>query len=104
MPLTFPTQNTLQQLFVARSPWSQQQLPPLEATQSSYRARKDLFPAWSAADDVKSKASQLSNEAQKEFQKASSLAQAKAGKIELYSAKYYAACTLGGLLACVGAL
>jgi solute carrier family 25 phosphate transporter 3 len=28
-------------------------------------------------------------------------AQAKAGGIELYSAKYYAACTVGGILACV---
>lgn len=51
---------------------------------------------------MKSKAGSLSNEAQKEIQKASQVAQAKAGKIELYSAKYYAACTLGGMLACVG--
>jgi solute carrier family 25 (mitochondrial phosphate transporter), member 3 len=37
----------------------------------------------------------------KEFSKASNAAQAKAGKIELYSAKYYAACTFGGIMACV---
>lgn len=44
---------------------------------------------------------QLSDEAVKEYEKASAKAQEKAGKIELYSAKYYAACTFGGLLACV---
>ena len=65
------------------------------------QARADLYPAWSVADDAKAKASQLSNEATKEFEKASAKAQAKAGKIELYSPKYYAACTFGGLLACV---
>lgn len=52
-------------------------------------------------DDAKNKAQKLSKEAQAEFEKASSKAQAKAGKIELYSGKYYAACTFGGLLACV---
>lgn len=52
-------------------------------------------------DSAKDKAVKLSNEATKEFEKASSAAQAKAGKIELYSGKYYAACTFGGLLACV---
>ena len=74
----------------------------LSTPKSSYKARTDLYPAWSAVDDVKSQAGSLSNEAQKEIQKASQAAQAKAGKIELYSAKYYAACTLGGMLACVG--
>lgn len=61
------------------------------------------YVAWSTVDDVKDKTNKLSNEAAKEFEKASAKAQAKAGPIELYSPKYYAACTLGGLLACVGA-
>ena len=52
-------------------------------------------------DDVKSKAGQLSAEAQAELSKASAAAQAKTGGIELYSGKYYAACVLGGVLACV---
>lgn len=52
-------------------------------------------------EDAKDKASKLSAEATKEFEKASSAAQAKTGKIELYSGKFYAACTFGGLLACV---
>ncbi|MCJ1478922.1 hypothetical protein MMC13_007606 [Lambiella insularis] len=99
MPLLFPTQNTLHQVFAAQSPIFQRHSQSQSQT-VSHTARKDLFPAWSAVDDVKSKAGQLSNEAQREFQKASEAAQAKAGKMELYSAKYYAACALGGLLAC----
>lgn len=55
-------------------------------------------------DNAKDKAVKLGNEATKEFEKASSAAQAKAGKIELYSGKYYAACTFGGLMACVSNL
>ena len=58
--------------------------------------------AFSAAEDAKGKAQALSAEAQREIQKASSAARAKTGEIELYSAKYYAACTFGGLIACVG--
>lgn len=62
------------------------------------------FPAvaFSVAEDAKSKASALGQDAQKEIQKASSAAQANTGQIELYSPKYYAACTFGGLIACVG--
>jgi solute carrier family 25 phosphate transporter 3 len=51
-------------------------------------------------DDAKDKAAKLSNAAVKELEKASSAAQAKTGKIELYSLQYYATCTFGGLLAC----
>lgn len=64
------------------------------------QARTDLFPTWSVADDAKAKTKALSAEAIREFEKASAKAQAKTGKIELYSAKYYAACTFGGLMAC----
>lgn len=63
--------------------------------------KHDLYTAWSVVDDAKNKANTLSAEATKEFEKASAKAQAKAGHIELYTAKYYAACTFGGLLACV---
>jgi len=99
MPLLFPTQITLQEIFAPQSPLYKHSAQP-QSPKSSRKARNDLFPAWSAADDVKSKAGQLSSEAQREIQKASAAAQAKAGVIELYSPKYYAACTLGGLLAC----
>jgi solute carrier family 25 phosphate transporter 3 len=66
-----------------------------------YQARPELFSVFSVVEDAKGKAQKLSTEATKEFEKASSAAQAKAGKIELFSGKYYAACTFGGLLACV---
>lgn len=85
--------------------------PSMDALQSSIyspmtsptprQARPDLMVAYSVVDDAKNKAQKLSAEASKEFEKASSEAQAKAGTIELYSGKYYAACTFGGLLACV---
>ncbi|KAK2053072.1 mitochondrial carrier [Colletotrichum caudatum] len=68
---------------------------------SRYQARPELYGASSTVDDVKGKAKQLSAEAAAEFDKASAKAQSAAGgKIELYSGKYYAACTVGGLLAC----
>ncbi|KAH8177670.1 mitochondrial carrier protein [Sarocladium implicatum] len=67
---------------------------------SPYLARTELYSAWSVVDDAKDKAVKIGNEASKEFEKASSKAQAKTGKIELYTGKYYAACTFGGLLAC----
>lgn len=71
---------------------------PRKATR--WQARPELYGAYSTVDDVKNKAQKLSAEATKEFEKASSKAQAKAGHIELYSGKYYAACTVGGLMAC----
>ncbi|KID77247.1 Mitochondrial phosphate carrier protein 3 [Metarhizium brunneum] len=76
---------------------------PMETSMSKptpYQARPDLFGVYSVVEDAKDKAHKLGAEATKEFEKASSAAQAKAGKIELYSGKYYAACTFGGLMAC----
>jgi len=49
---------------------------------------------------VSERANKLSEEASQELAKASAKAQKKVGGIELYSPKFYAACTLGGLLAC----
>ena len=66
-----------------------------------YQARPELYGAFSVVDDTKEKAQKLSAEAAKEFEKASATAQAKTGNIEMYTPKYYAACTFGGLLACV---
>lgn len=63
--------------------------------------KRPIFSAWAAADQVKDKATELSDKAVAEYEKASNKAQAKVGGIELYSAKYYAACTVGGILACV---
>lgn len=58
----------------------------------------DLYPAYSTIED---KAKKLSAEATAEFNKASTAAKAKTGTMELYSGSYYAACTLGGMMACV---
>lgn len=59
------------------------------------------FTAWSALDDVKTKADDIAHEASREFNAASQKAQEKTGKIQPGSLKYYAACTFGGMLACV---
>ena len=96
MPSLFPSYSILQDAFSLHQPFRQARAEPLNP--SSHR---DRFIAWSAVDDVKSRAGNLSTEAQKELSKASQTAQAKAGTIELYSGKYYAACTFGGLIACV---
>ena len=91
-----PSAAALQSSFAPCSPFRRSAAPQKPTTY-----RDNDVPIWSAVDDVKSKAGQLSAEAQKEYSKASATAQAKAGQIELYSGKYYAACTLGGILACV---
>jgi hypothetical protein len=105
MPFLFPTQDTLHNVFHPSVPFGRREAPaPRSIPQRTpLQARAELFPTWSVVDDAKKKAEALSAEATKEFEKASAKAQAKAGTIELYSAKYYAACTFGGLLACVSA-
>lgn len=101
MSSLFPSLQNLQQGFGARPgnapPPSRQ--PAASAT--PYQAPLERYHAYSVVDNAKDKAQKLSAEAQAEFDKASSAAQAKAGPIELFSPKYYAACTFGGLLACV---
>ena len=102
MPAVFPSHAVLRDAFGGASPYTsfhkKTQLTPVR---SKWLARPELYSAFSVADDSKAKASQLSNAAVKELEKASSAAQAKTGKIELYSYQYYASCTFGGLLACV---
>ncbi len=103
MPLLFPSQGTLHDVFYPSIPFGRREgAPPLPVPKRTpLQARTELFPTWSVVDDAKKKANALSAEATKEFEKASAKVQVKAGHIELYSAKYYAACTFGGLLACV---
>jgi solute carrier family 25 phosphate transporter 3 len=101
MPIAFPTGSALRDAFSSASPMNAFQRPTTHQPRTKYEARPELYSAWSTVDDAKKKTAQLSDAAVKEFEKASSAAQAKAGKIELYSPKYYATCTLGGLLACV---
>ncbi|KAJ5463464.1 hypothetical protein N7475_008408 [Penicillium sp. IBT 31633x] len=62
--------------------------------------KKRPFTAWSALDDVKTKADGIAKEASREFNVASQKAQEKTGKIQPGSLKYYAACTFGGMMAC----
>ncbi|CAL8575208.1 Cu/Pi carrier [Xanthoria parietina] len=99
----FPTAAVLQDAFSTQVPFARSSPPPPPSdtgSKSSYVPPSRRFSAWSAVDDVKSKAGALSNEAQKEIAKASSAAQAKTGQMELFSPSYYAACTFGGLMAC----
>ncbi|KAI9802214.1 MAG: hypothetical protein M1825_002935 [Sarcosagium campestre] len=100
MPFLLPTQAAICSVFRERSPAYQSSDGTTPSRKSKYEAQSSFNSAWSAADDAKSKAGTLSNEARKELELASTKAQAAAGKIELYSPKYYAACTFGGLLAC----
>lgn len=101
MPIIFPADNTLSSVFGPSLPFLR---PKPKASVPEHPLRRPIFSAWSAIDNVQEKAGELGNEAAREFEKASSIAQLKAGSIELYSPKYYAACTFGGLLACVGSI
>ncbi|KZF25973.1 mitochondrial carrier [Xylona heveae TC161] len=98
--MMFPSQSTLDNTFAARAGFGLSMAQPAPEKPSKYQARQDLYSAWSAVDDVKSKAGQLSKEAARELEIASQKAQSKAGKLEMYSTKYYLACITGGLLAC----
>lgn len=106
MPSLYPQLDTFHQCFASplSTQGTQQPAAPETRTRPTtrYQARPEFYSAaFSTVDDAKGKAAKLSDEATREFEKASKAAQAKAGKIELYSGKYYAACTFGGLLACV---
>ncbi|EOD52154.1 putative mitochondrial phosphate carrier protein 2 protein [Neofusicoccum parvum UCRNP2] len=99
MPIPFPSPASLCGVFPAPTALAAAGAErPVARTKG--QARQELYGTWSAVDDVKDKANKLSDAAVKEFEKASGKAQANASKIELYSPKYYAACTFGGLLAC----
>lgn len=104
MPSFFPTTGILRDVFNSQAPYAEQTSNPSANQDLSYASKQRRFSAWSAVDDMKSKAGALSDEAQKEISKASATAQAKTGQIELYSPRYYAACTFGGLAACVSIL
>ena len=56
-------------------------------------------PYWIASTSDKTPG--LSDEAKKELLKASTAVKAQSKGIEMYSGSFYAACILGGLLACV---
>jgi solute carrier family 25 phosphate transporter 3 len=78
MPSLFPTSSALSAIFGKSIPVESSEKKPSQAQ----------FQIWSVTEDAERKANELSAAAAKEYQKASSVAQAKAGNIELYSAKY----------------
>jgi hypothetical protein len=98
MPTLFPTQSCLNEVFASQSPFSR---PAPKGRSSEYPLKRPIFSAWSVAESAKAKAGKLTDAAVDKYEKASAKAQSKTGKIELYSGKYYAACTVGGILACV---
>ena len=87
MPSLFPSASALSATFGQATPYQ----PVAQSQRSPYAARTELYQSWNVAEDAKQKAAGLSDAATKEIAKASELAQSKAGKIELYSPKYYAA-------------
>ncbi|KAK4499617.1 hypothetical protein PRZ48_010135 [Zasmidium cellare] len=92
----FPSMSALSATFGNATPYSMNKAQPAPQKKSITH----LYQSWDVAEDAQKKATQLSDAATKELQKASSAAQDKVGKIELYSGKYYATCTFGGLMAC----
>jgi solute carrier family 25 phosphate transporter 3 len=96
-----PSEDVIVSTFSSQHPLRQPAKHPQLSGAPDTR-RREPFPAWSVVDDTKKKADAFAKEASREFNVASQKAQAKTGKIELWSPKYYAACTVGGLLACVG--
>jgi hypothetical protein len=97
MTILFPSQGALNSVFASQHPLTRAKTPP----QTQTLVQRQPFNAWSAVDNIKETGNKISGEVKKDYEKASQKAQGKAGKIELYSGKYYAACTFGGLLACV---
>jgi solute carrier family 25 phosphate transporter 3 len=101
MPSLFPSYNALSAVFggkaISDNPTTEQQRP--QRLQGSLRSQHDApagrYQVWSVTEDAERKASELSKAAAKEYQKASAVAQAKVGGIELYSGKY---CELAGLV------
>lgn len=80
MPSLFPSSDALNAVFGRAT--------PNKAPKSPYEAPLGRFQVWSVTEDAERKANELSQAAAKEYQKASAVAQAKAGNIELYSPKY----------------
>jgi len=98
--MLFPSQNCLNEVFAAQSPFSR---PAPKPRSTEFPLQRPVFSSWSAAETAeaaKQKATQMTDAAVQSYEKASAKAQAKTGGIELYSGKYYATCTVGGILAC----
>lgn len=79
MPSLFPSSTALSAVFGKATP---------NDTEQKRNVPEGRYQTWSVTEDAERKASELSQAAAKEYQKASAVAQAKAGHIELYSGKY----------------
>ena len=101
----FPSRDIIMNSFAFQHPVNQhkEHKQPLRS-EAPVSTNRQLFPAWSAVDDAKKRSNAIAAEAAREFDVASKMAQEKTGKIEPWTPKYYAACTVGGMLACVGLL
>ncbi|PYH79747.1 mitochondrial carrier [Aspergillus uvarum CBS 121591] len=95
----FPTEGVIAQAFSSQHPLGQSSSHP-QPSAAPEMQKREPFPAWSVIEETKKKADALAKEATRELDLASQKAQAKTGKIEPWTPKYYAACTVGGLLAC----
>jgi len=89
MPSLFPSASALCATFGATSPYIRDSIQ-LPTKRSPHQARTELYPSWDISEEAKQKSVQLSSAAKEELRKASTAAQKNVGKIELYSAKYYA--------------
>lgn len=101
MPSLLPGLDTLASALTGRSAFNGNNGGVYSSGKPTTFDRTDIFQTWSVADEAKAKAKEIGNAAAKDFDKTSAAVQAKTGKIELYSGQYYAACTFGGMLACV---
>lgn len=82
MASLFPSSAALSAVFGKATPENTEQ------RRSRHEVPAGRYQVWSVTEDAERKASELSHAAAKEYQKASAVAQAKAGNIELYSGKY----------------
>jgi solute carrier family 25 phosphate transporter 3 len=94
----FPSDSVILEAFNAQNPLNRPREPKQAGSAASIR--REPFPAWSVIDESKKKADAFAKEAAREFDVVSQKAQAKTGKIEPWTPKYYASCTFGGMLAC----
>ena len=103
MPSILPSQETLSGALAPQSPPAKSNKGLAELTPAN-KQQRPLFGAWSVIEDVKHAAEKVEKAAAKDFDKASTKVQSKTGHIEPWTAKYYASCTVGGLMACVSML
>jgi solute carrier family 25 phosphate transporter 3 len=87
MPSLFPSSNALSAVFGGKAT-STDSTTEQKQQRSQHDAPAGRYQIWSVTEDAERKASELSKAAAKEYQKASAVAQAKVGGIELYSGKY----------------